>query len=471
MSTQRQITPPPPVLTQTLPRLLVPLVALLLSTFAAFIIAISANLTNLISLWTQCSSSPAPSSSWLALAGSTQAALRELLCFGVLFFQTALDSTLARLEMACIVAFLAALATVTAIEAARARADEEREQRQRASDSGKEKPVMMAAEDDDNNNNNNRGGHDQHHHRHHHLWSLRAVRNLTVPWLLYNLVLGAIAWQTIIIPAFITRQSSSASTTSRRRNTLGQRLLPNRAAGTRRSLGLGPGRPRLAIAAGTLFGVLAPGALLLLQPHAPSPTVILVWLLFPVCASLVRYLVRLPIVAGHHHHHHQQQSSSTRTTSSSPSMALAYAIPILCSAASHALLLTHLFLLLRTTTTAAAAATTATDDHSSSSPTRSALVLLEVDHTALLLTFLYWVYAEAGGRAVYLAIASSLLLGPGAGVCLGWLYRDHVHAKLKEEEEEVNESGRRDGGDASSKASPRPRRRATTGHFFDGPLA
>ena len=65
------------------------------------------------------------------------------------------------------------------------------------------------------------------------------------------------------------------------------------------------------------------------------------------------------------------------------STAPVYAAPVLYSAASHLLLLVDL--------------ARGADDRSA--PTRAAVLLLELDHAAILLAFLYWVHAEAGARA------------------------------------------------------------------------
>lgn len=219
----------------------------------------------------------------------------------------------------------------------------------------------------------------------------KVIDNLTVPWLLYNCALGALAWQGIIIPAFLHDASSQ-----RHRAT---------ATATDRS----PERHSLAIPLSIALGLLLPASLMLLSPR--NPALIILFLLFPIWISLTRSLLTHPHPPG----------GFTKLTNKTTSPTLIYAPAILASTAAHAaLLLTHL----------GPSSTDTLKDHTSTT-TRAALLLLELDHAAIFLAVLYWLYhldntdsgRRRGHRSVLLAVAVSLVIGPGAGICVGWMDR------------------------------------------------
>jgi hypothetical protein len=40
---------------------------------------------------------------------------------------------------------------------------------------------------------------------------------------------------------------------------------------------------------------------------------------------------------------------------------------------------------------------------------------------------LYWLFIEAGWKVALVMVVTSAILGPGAGICVGWIYREqHV---------------------------------------------
>lgn len=376
-----------------IPTALLPLAALALATIAAFLFAYRSEPTALASLWTPCSSSSSSSSSH---------PLPTPLCFAIHFFQAAHAAPRPRLEQAMIVALLAALATITAVESAQVRRRQAESLARTEETAKREEPGPATRR------------------RRPRELSLAIVSHLTVPWLLYNLALGALAWQAIIIPAFLHRRSRR----------------PRQPRNTRAGAGTDAApAPSLAIPLSIAIGLLVPAANMLQHPTAPLP--ILLFLLFPLWTSLAHRLLLLllfPLNPG-------RLRSKTA----------AFALPILASALAHVALLFHLF------SSPAAAAPLPTT-------TQAAIRLLELDHAAIYLAALYWILLEAGIRAVLAALTTTVLLGPGAGLCVGWLYR----AEEQEEEEEpttttmttmMTETGRRKGG------------KATTGTFFGGPPA
>lgn len=345
-----------------------------IATIAAFAVAIKSNWADLSSLWTQCSS---PANSSAALGH-----LPTPLCFAVTFFQAALASTRSRLEEAVIIAFLAGLATVTAVESEKllehsrntfpCRCSSETTEHESGSKLTREMDRQGRPTGSQPRSND---------------LSAKVIANLTLPWILYSLALGALGWQGIIIPAFIkqsrTRQQRKTTSKPESHSPLGVE------AASTASLPLS-----------IILGLLLPSTFLLAFPSSPS--IILLWLVFPLWVSLTQRLLRSAIPP-----HHLPKS-------------LIYAAPVLVSALSHLLLVLHLLV-------------GSVDDRGPL--TRSAGLLLEIDHAAIFAAFLYWVFVSRGGlRAVVATVISSLVLGPGAGVCLAWwwVYRDGQQGEATE---------------------------------------
>lgn len=455
-----------------------PLAVLALGTVAAFLVAITTNWANLAHLWTQCSSSSSSAPQQLQLI-PTQA-----LRFAVLFFQTALAAARPRREEAVIVGLLAALATVTAVEGSsssgRSRSrtclkkngriirpqdatgsmtEEEEEDRTH------DEAVAVSSSSNGNGNNN------------------KVLDNLTLVWLLYQLAAGALAWQAIIIPAFLKHEQQ-------------QQQRPGKPTTTR-------SHENIAIPAGVALGLLVPSTLMLLRPT--SAATVLVWLFFPLWVASTRRVVLWVLnhlVLG------APQPSSPSWVNIVP-----YIIPILYSAVAHVLLVEDILYPSSSSTHEQEAA-------AGRARTRSAVLLLEIDHLAIFLAFLYWVRARTAlilttkktlvpstTRPVLVTLAATLLLGPGAGVCLGWLSSSSCPwmrstPDSKHWEPELQQDRGAGGGEASVPApSTPPSGRATgtttttthashhgaaeqqqrrararsspkaTGHFFGGPLA
>lgn len=492
------------------------LAILSIATITAFLIAIHAYSTELASIWTrQCSSSARHQFILLASRGnggdigSIASTVSRLVCFAVSFFQIALASTRGKLEEAVIIAFLAGLASITATESARTRRRRTiptttlkstpltgQEPRQDGKDTT-DGSILSSREVENQDNNriiketsdnpilenvgvqtkeNDELVDDASPMR----LSQATIHNLTIPWLLYNLLMGAVAWQAIIVPAFL-REEQQQQQQRRRRQLWRQKTRRDES----RPLG------SFAIAVSIIVGLLLPATLMLTSPR--SELAVLAFLVFPIGITLVQNLINAlfgskPRLRASQHESDLLSSSSRRGSTTW----LVYAIPIIYSLAAHILLLHNLWLTF----------------HHSSSPLKQqqqqeeeashqqiaelgtrtstgALLLLEIDHIAIFLTVLFWIYnTEAGGiSAVCVMVLSSFLAGPGAGVCAGWLYRDRTLV-LEQRRQTRNIDGSCSGSDrsndnnsnntslAKNKRETLKRRasgKATTGHWFGGP--
>jgi hypothetical protein len=58
--------------------------------------------------------------------------------------------------------------------------------------------------------------------------------------------------------------------------------------------------------------------------------------------------------------------------------------------------------------------------------TRSIIVFIEVNAQFIFWTVLYWMLVEVGWRVPLTTIITSIVVGPGAGTCVGWIYREKL---------------------------------------------
>ena len=215
-------------------------------------------------------------------------------------------------------------------------------------------------------------------------------------WLVFDLVGGAMVWQLLMIPAFFRRskviyaQAEAASA-------------PEAAAetGTATHRHLSVAAEVVAIPAAVALGYVTPSMAML---ATDAPAAIVVWLFFPLYVSAIRQAVRGAI----HRVAASLAGRSLHLESDRPSLLAVYAVPIVCSVAAQVLLVYNLVAV--------------ADDRKEM--TRSTLKFVEIDFFFILLTVLYWILVEAGWRVVAVVLASSVVLGPGAGLCLGWIYRE-----------------------------------------------
>jgi hypothetical protein len=240
----------------------------------------------------------------------------------------------------------------------------------------------------------------------------------TGAWLVFNLMGGAIVWQLVILPAFfhrarkILRDRKEGGAEALRESedahpTFGQNLRH-----------LTVDAEIVAIPASVALGFVVPSVLMLVYD---SPPFIGVWLFFPVWVSIIRQLVRAALLRYQTHERKSLHLESHRRY-----LMVVYAVPVLCSALAHGLLIYSAF---------------TRDDRKEM--TRSTIKFIEIDVFFIALTVLYWLFIEAGWRVALVMMAVSVVLGPGAGVCIGWIYREtaiyHGLADDEEEEEPANE--------------------------------
>jgi len=320
-------------------------VPVLLAILTGYVLFVHSD-TNTYMLYSQCHArSRLPWLSHLPLLGGPA-------CFLVSFFQEAVASARAFGLMAVILSFVAGLLTVSTVEAARIC----------------NSPSVLIAYP-------------------------------TGPWLVFDLVGGAMVWQLVIIPAFFHR---SREIIAARKQGGPQRLSgpadPTFGEAMRH---LTKTAETVAIPVAVAVGYVVPALLMLVLDH---PATVLVWLLFPVWVSLVRQVVRRGVLMVR-----EGWSGSLHLESNRLALVAVYAVPIACSVLAQA----HFIWTL-----------TQPDDRKEM--TRSTLKFITVDALFVGLTVLYWILIEAGWRVALVMVGASLVLGPGAGICLGWVYREQT---------------------------------------------
>ncbi|KAJ0159401.1 hypothetical protein CTA2_9741, partial [Colletotrichum tanaceti] len=250
------------------------------------------------------------------------------------------------------------------------------------------------------------------------------IANPTGPWLVFSLLGGAVVWQLVIIPAFFHRSRSILLA----RQKAGQDVVesaPSRDPDFGKdSRHLVVDSEIIAIPVSVAWGFVLPSILMLIYN---SPITIAIWLVFPIWVSLVRQGVRWVVLRLQ-----RRQHRSFHLESHTVSLLLVYVVPILCSAVSHVYLIWSLF---------------QWDDRKEM--TRSTIKFVEIDAFFIGLTVLYWIFVETGWKVPLLAVLVAVPLGPGAGVCIAWIYRDaQIREHLKHwlsdivGSEEANEEGR-----------------------------
>ncbi|KAH7145887.1 hypothetical protein B0J13DRAFT_554407 [Dactylonectria estremocensis] len=299
---------------------------------------------NAAMLWSQCHSHAAlPSLSRLPVLGTP-------LCYLVSFFHVALDALRSKAVMAVVLAFIGGLLTVSTVEAAR---------------------VCNAP----------------------HV----VVAYPTGPWLVLNLIGGAVVWELVITPALL--HSTQALFAARKRHhdsgdDHDSDSLENRSSHL-------PDNEVIAIPISVAIGYFLPSILMLVFN---SPVTIGIWLFFPIYVSLIRQGVRKMVTDVK-----KVDPTLIHLESDRGSLAFVYALPVLLSMAAHVFIIWNL---------------TQPDDRKKM--TKSTLTFIEIDIQFIFWTVLYWMLVEVGWRVPLITIASALSFGPGGGTCLGWVYREKL---------------------------------------------
>lgn len=226
------------------------------------------------------------------------------------------------------------------------------------------------------------------------------IANPTGPWLVFNLLGLAVVWELVIIPAFFHRSRSIILA----RKKAGQDVVESAASKDpdfgKDSRHLTVDAEIVAIPVSVAWGFILPSVLMLLYN---TPVTIVIWLVFPIWVSLIRQAVRWIVLRLQ-----KRQHRSFHLESHTVSLLLVYLVPVICSVVSHVLLIWSLF---------------QWDDRKEM--TRSTVKFAEIDATFIGLTVLYWLFVEAGWKVPLVVIVTSIFLGPGAGICIGWIYRDN----------------------------------------------
>lgn len=218
----------------------------------------------------------------------------------------------------------------------------------------------------------------------------------TGPWLVFDLIGGAVVWELVIIPAFLHR-ARMVLLEKRREDEEGLRrdieeLLEEHS----RHL---PESEVIAIPVSVGIGYFIPSILMLIFK---SPATIGVWLFFPVYVSLIRQGTRKFV-----NYLRRADPGTIHIESSWQSLIYVYALPIICSVLAHFIAMGN---------------ATMPDDRKEM--TRSTITFIEVDILFIALTVLYWMLVEVGWQVPLATLVTSIVVGPGAGVCLGWVYRE-----------------------------------------------
>ncbi|KAK0702578.1 hypothetical protein B0T21DRAFT_299768 [Apiosordaria backusii] len=220
-------------------------------------------------------------------------------------------------------------------------------------------------------------------------------------WLIFDLIGGAFVWELIIIPAFFHR--SREIITSRRQDLPTSDIPPADPTFGETMRHLTKTSETIAIPFAVALGFVAPSILMLAHT---SPVTVLLWLFFPLWTALFRQSARklttLSLVRLN-----GSWQESLHLESSTLGLVRVYLLPIFCSVASHIFLLWSL---------------SQSDDRKEM--TRSTLKFITIDAFFVGLTVLYWILVEAGWRVAAVMVLTSVILGPGAGICLGWIYRE-----------------------------------------------
>lgn len=230
------------------------------------------------------------------------------------------------------------------------------------------------------------------------------ISNPLLPWLVFNLFGGALVWQLVIVPAFMLGVKSWPFVQQEEQE---QRQGDNEEPRDGDSMTVDKTRQVsqsevIAIPIAIVAGYYVPSTLML---TLNNPAAIGTWLFFPAYVTLIRKFVRYAVGKLRRF----QSNPSIHLEAHTKSYAVVYAIPIVCSLVAHVFVIRNL---------------TMSDDRKEM--TRSAVKFIEIDFQFIGLTMLYWVFTEVGWKGPLAIVGSSVVLGPGAGTALGWLYREKL---------------------------------------------
>ncbi|KKA28578.1 hypothetical protein TD95_002898 [Thielaviopsis punctulata] len=229
------------------------------------------------------------------------------------------------------------------------------------------------------------------------------------PMLVFNLIGGAVVWQLLLVPAFFHHHQAILA---QRQNATPQAL--ERAQDTHPALGpklryFTNSAETLAIPVGVALGFILPSALLL---FLGTPWAAGLWLFSPLYVSAIRIAVRRLVALSSPWitflRPENAQPTSLHLESSRTALLGVYLLPLTVSALAHWNLIWNL--------------TAHFDD--CQEMTRSVLRFVVVDMAFVWLTVVYWLFVEVGWQVTTVVVGIGLVAGPGAGLCVGWIYRE-----------------------------------------------
>ncbi|KAI0129991.1 hypothetical protein BJ170DRAFT_296159 [Xylariales sp. AK1849] len=240
----------------------------------------------------------------------------------------------------------------------------------------------------------------------------------TVPWLVFNLIGGALVWDLVIVPSFLKRAKDVQRA---RESAVAERMREVDSEIDREIRRLSSQVEVWAIPIAVVLGFVVPSVAMLVLNN---PVSIAVWLFFPLWIFVVRYFVKVVGVNA------VADPEPYRLETQRWPLVGMYAVPVVCSVLAHGLLIWNIF---------------SPDDRREL--TRLALRFVEIDVLIIAVTMLYLVLVEAGVIVAGAFIGLSILLGPGAGLSAAWILREKAIERYpdgKEDTEGNPEQGRND---------------------------
>ncbi|KAI1745923.1 hypothetical protein F4680DRAFT_3857 [Xylaria scruposa] len=253
------------------------------------------------------------------------------------------------------------------------------------------------------------------------------IRFPALSWLAFNLVGGSFVWDLWIVPAFL-KHAKDVRVERVKEDALEQgqgsegpfeedRVMLERSFITRADI--------YAIPLAVAVGFIVPSILMLVLNDAAP--VVVVWLFFPFWVAAVHLAVKFAAVRL------LRDNGPLYLESHSPSMVLVYAVPFIASLFSHVFFICSFFY-----------------KNDSRQMTRTALKLIEIDFVFTAASVLYWVFVESGIVPAVLMLVFSVVLGPGAALCLTWIIREKAICAFAVSGEEDGGSDEESDGDDST---------------------
>lgn len=246
----------------------------------------------------------------------------------------------------------------------------------------------------------------------------RVISRPTIPWLVFNLLGGALVWDLVIVPSFLRRAKDVQAA---RESSVGERIRDANSGIDREVRCLSSQVEAWAIPIALVFGFVVPSIVML---ALNDPVSIAVWLLFPLWVATIRYAVKVvgvnAVVDPEPYHLESRRWPLVGV----------YAVPVLCSVLAHGLLIWNLF-----------------SHEDRREMTRATIRFIQIDFIIVGLTVLYWILVEAGIIVSLAFIGLSILLGPGAGLSAAWVLRERAIERYPDGKEGQDTETGQDGSD------------------------